>query len=324
MLEPLGLSRNAEFVYRAMLNRPTWRVAELAASTKLSEQDVRESLDDLIEMALVRPSPEAPELLRLISPQVGLSALVARAESQMALRRQEIESARSAIRVLSEVHAHQVRRDELIRWDDLHTVRTRLEELAALARVECLSFNPGRADKPDAMAASKPLNQVALERGVAIRVVYQDSFRNDPQTLEYARWFAALGGQTRTAPVVPMLMVIVDREIALLPSDPGDPSLGALEINSTGVVAALCAMFEHVWLSGTPFGSSTQTDEHGLDPQERLLLRLLGDGHTDESAGRKLGLSVRTIQRMMAEITTRLDAESRFQAGVNAVRQGWL
>ena len=47
-------------------------------------------------------------------------------------------------------------------------------------------------------------------------------------------------------------------------------------------------------------------------------------GHTDESAARKLGLSVRTIQRMMSELTGRLGAESRFQAGAEAVRRGWL
>jgi DNA-binding CsgD family transcriptional regulator/sugar-specific transcriptional regulator TrmB len=324
MFESFGLSSNAELVYRVMLSRPTWGVAELSAQTRLSEQEVRESLDDLIEMALVGPSPEAPELLRPISPQVGLSALIAQAESQIALRQQEIESARAVIQMLSEAHTHRARRDEVIRWDGLETVRTRLAELAVSARAECLSFNPGRADKPDAMAASKLPNQQALERGVVIRAVYQDSFRNDPQTLAYARWFASLGGQTRTAPLVPMLTVIVDREIALLPSDPGDPSRGALEIRSPGVVAALCTMFDQVWLSATPFGTPAPTDTHGLDPQERQLLRLLGDGHTDESAGRKLGLSARTIQRMMADITARLGAESRFQAGVNAIRQGWL
>jgi DNA-binding CsgD family transcriptional regulator/sugar-specific transcriptional regulator TrmB len=324
VFESFGLSSNAELVYKVMLSRPTWGVAELSAQTKLSEEEVRESLDNLIETALVRSSPEAPGLLRPISPHVGLSALIAQAESQMAQRQQEIESARAVILVLTEAHTHQARRDELIRWDGLDTVRTRLEELAASARTECLSFNPGRADKPDAMTASKPLNQQALERGVAIRAMYQDSFRNDPQTLAYARWFASLGGQTRTAPLVPMLMVIVDREIALLPSDPGDPSVGALEIHSLGVVAALCAMFEQVWLSAAPLGPPAPIDARGLNPQERQLLHLLGDGHTDESAGRKLGLSARTVQRMMADITARLGAESRFQAGVNAIRQGWL
>ncbi|WP_344835702.1 LuxR C-terminal-related transcriptional regulator [Nonomuraea dietziae] len=37
-------------------------------------------------------------------------------------------------------------------------------------------------------------------------------------------------------------------------------------------------------------------------------------GLTDEGAGRQLGLSPRTIRRMMADIMKRLDARSRFEA----------
>jgi DNA-binding CsgD family transcriptional regulator len=174
------------------------------------------------------------------------------------------------------------------------------------------------------MAASKPLNQIALERGVAIKAVYQDSFRNDPQTLAYARWLAELGGETRTVPMIILQMVIVDRRVALLPLDPADPRQGAVETTSPGVLAALSALFDYVWSTATPFGTAATLDNRGLGPSERELVRLLGEGHTDESAARKLGLSVRTIQRMMADLTTRLGAESRFQAGANAVRQGWL
>jgi DNA-binding CsgD family transcriptional regulator len=307
-----------------MLGQPAWGVAELSVHTGLSEAEVREALDTLAAVALVRPSWQVPGKLRPTSPEVGLAALLAQAEAKVVQRQHEIEATRAAIRALAEAHVTEPQRDELVRLDSLEAVRIRLEELAGLARVECLSFNPGAAHRPDAMAASKPLNQLALERGVSIRAVYQDSFRNDPQTLAYARWFAELGGQTRTIPLIPMQMVIVDREFALLPLDPADTRLGAVEVRSQGVLAALSAMFEQVWAAATPFGTAAVQDNHGLDPQERELLRLLGDGHTDESAARKLALSVRTVQRMMADLTARLGAESRFQAGANAVRQGWL
>lgn len=323
MLESLGLSTASEIVYRAMLSQPAWGVAELAIHTGLSEAEIRHALDALAELALVQPSRQ-PGGLRATSPEVGLAALLAQAEAKIAQRQHEITATRAVIRALAETHDTQLHRDELIRLDHLDAVRTRLQELAVSARTECLSFNPGAAHRPDAMAASRPLNQAALERGVCIRAIYQDSFRNDPQTLAYARWFTDLGGQARTVPMVPMQMIIVDRELSLLPIDPSDPRLGALEVRSPGVLAALCAMFEQVWASATPFGRMAPADARGLDPQERELLRLLGDGHTDESAARKLGLSVRTIQRMMADLTNRLSAASRFQAGANAVRQGWL
>jgi DNA-binding CsgD family transcriptional regulator len=57
---------------------------------------------------------------------------------------------------------------------------------------------------------------------------------------------------------------------------------------------------------------------------ELLLLRLLADGSKDEAAARALGVSVRTVRRMVADLMRRLDARSRFQAGILAQRRGWL
>nr|WP_241832347.1 LuxR C-terminal-related transcriptional regulator [Pseudofrankia sp. EUN1h] len=59
-------------------------------------------------------------------------------------------------------------------------------------------------------------------------------------------------------------------------------------------------------------------------PAELLLLQLLADGAKDESAARSLGVSVRTVRRMVADLMRRLEARSRFQAGILAKRRGWL
>lgn len=57
---------------------------------------------------------------------------------------------------------------------------------------------------------------------------------------------------------------------------------------------------------------------------ERTLLGMIAGGDTDEAAARKLGVSLRTVRRMMAHLMERLEAASRFQAGVNATKRGWL
>jgi len=44
------------------------------------------------------------------------------------------------------------------------------------------------------MEASKPLDQLTLERGIAVRSIYQVSFRNDPATLQYVEWLATPWG----------------------------------------------------------------------------------------------------------------------------------
>jgi len=39
---------------------------------------------------------------------------------------------------------------------------------------------------------------------------------------------------------------------------------------------------------------------------------------------KKLGIGLRTVRRMVADLMTKLDARSRFEAGANAVARGWL
>ena len=56
----------------------------------------------------------------------------------------------------------------------------------------------------------------------------------------------------------------------------------------------------------------------------RLLLGQLAGGAKDEQIARALGLSVRTVRRRVAELLDELGADSRFQAGVEAVRRGWI
>jgi DNA-binding NarL/FixJ family response regulator len=80
------------------------------------------------------------------------------------------------------------------------------------------------------------------------------------------------------------------------------------------------AAFDQAGYAPAEFG----TDGSELTDEDRRLLRLLADGHTDESAARRLGASVRRVRRRMAALTSRLDATSRFSAGVAAARRGWL
>ncbi len=61
-----------------------------------------------------------------------------------------------------------------------------------------------------------------------------------------------------------------------------------------------------------------------LSARERQLLTLLTAGYTDESAAVRLGISVRTVRRLVSGIMNRLGARSRFQAGVKAADRGWL
>jgi len=57
---------------------------------------------------------------------------------------------------------------------------------------------------------------------------------------------------------------------------------------------------------------------------ERRLLTLLASGMKDEAIAHHLGWSYRTTRRRIADVLSKLRAETRFQAGLHAARRGWL
>jgi sugar-specific transcriptional regulator TrmB/DNA-binding CsgD family transcriptional regulator len=322
VLSDLGFTAVSERVYRAMLDDPALTAAGIAERLGLPPSDVRAALDQLADLALIRR--EGGEHAQVVRPGVGLTALLNKIELEVAAKQRRIEATRETIASIAALHQFGDRIEETRRIEGLHAIRDRLAELALDARLECLSFTTGGAQRPDTIAAEKPLNQRALERGVAIRNVYQESFRNDPATLAYARWMASLGASSRTVPTLPMRLVIVDRVTALVPVDPEAPADAVHEVRSPGIIAGLLALFEQVWDSGTAFGEQPAPNDAGLAPQETVLIRLLAAGQTDEAAARRLAVSVRSVQRMTSTIMDRLTATSRFQAGVEAARRGWV
>jgi DNA-binding CsgD family transcriptional regulator/sugar-specific transcriptional regulator TrmB len=322
MLDALGLTSQQEAVYRAMLTSPDLTVKGLAQAVGTGEDVVRAALDHLADLALIWL--DSDRTARPVRHQAGLMALLNKAEAELVTRRLQLDTTRMAITAIAQAHMTKAPHELANRLDGVDEVRDRLTELAAEAKTECLSFSTGGKQSSDAIAAERPLNEVALARGVTIRNVYLDSFRNDPATVAYAEWMAEHGGLSRTVATLPMRMIIVDRAVAIVPVNPDNSRLGALEVTSPGLVAGLHALFENVWNSGTPFGEIVLRDGNGLDAQERELLRLYAAGLTDESAARKLGVSVRSVQRIMTSLTERLGTASRFQTAVEATVRGWI
>ena len=62
----------------------------------------------------------------------------------------------------------------------------------------------------------------------------------------------------------------------------------------------------------------------GRPDERQFLLEQLMAGVTDEVIARKLGIGLRTVRRRIAALMTELGVDTRFQAGVEAVRRGWL
>ncbi|MFE5810497.1 LuxR C-terminal-related transcriptional regulator [Streptomyces sp. NPDC056491] len=328
MLKALGLDVHAETVYRGMLADPSGGVEELGRRLGMAESQVREALDRLVDLGLLAASRDTSGGLRAVSPQAGLEQLLRRQEEELVRRQHELAlSKAAAARAVAEYAdlRPNTETDGAERLVGLDAIQSRLEVLTRDLGRECLAIMPGGAQSQASLDASRPLDEEALARGVGMRVIYQDSVRNDPATFAYAQWTTERGGEVRTSPVLPPRLLIFDRATAVVPIDPANSRLGALCTTAPGIVASLVSLFHQTWDTAVPLGAAHRTTtQEGITGGERELLKLLASGMTDEAAGKRLGVSLRTVRRQMSALMERLDAASRFEAGLKAAQRGWL
>lgn len=327
MLEVLGLDQGAEDVYRALLAGRANRVNDLCHLLDLDEGPVRAALAELATLSLVRHSADVADGWRAIDPQTGLQALLAQQNAELERRRARIAASQADIAALlaertePRLAAGPGGTRRLVGVD---AVITRLEQLSETARTEVLGITPGSAQSPATLTAARHNDSRLFERGVAVREIVQDACRQDPATAAHARWLTESGGQVRTAPTLPHRMIVIDAQTALVPIDTANTRAGALELTNPGIVGTLVALFEQVWETATPLGASAAPDRYGLTGREREVLRLLAAGMTDEAVATRLAISDRTVRRIMNDLCERLNAASRFEAGIKAAQAGWL
>ena len=145
------------------------------------------------------------------------------------------------------------------------------------------------------------------------------ALREAPQVLQ-AR--AEAGEEVRVLPDVPTRMFVIGTTHAVLPEPLGFVDEPRTLVRQQGLVEALGLLFERLWEQATPVAGLDGGP--GVPDVRRWLLHELAAGERDEQIARSLGLSLRTVRRRVADLMTELGADSRFQAGVEAARRGWV
>lgn len=234
-----------------------------------------------------------------MSPDVALDALVRRQEADLTRQVQELAAHKAAAAAAvaeygrSDTKTAEGNGERLIGID---AIEAKLESLAKDVRLDCLSVMPGGAQSQASLDASRPLDMTVLEREVKILTLYQDSVRNDPAS-----------------------------ETMVVPIDSTDTRAGALCTREHAIVASLTAVFDRAWASAVPLGADRACNESsGLSASNREMLLLLAQGLTHEAVAKRLGVGLRTVSRQMSGLMERLDASSRFEAGLRAAQRGGL
>ncbi|NEA35542.1 helix-turn-helix domain-containing protein [Streptomyces sp. SID13031] len=120
------------------------------------------------------------------------------------------------------------------------------------------------------------------------------------------------------------MKLVIFGDAVVLGIDPQDNSVGAVVHHSIAVVNLAREYYESYWRRADDPFADEQRDEDGISSLEAELLQLLVQGATDEQAGRKLGVSLRTIRRMAAKLSEQAGASGRLELGVRAAQRGWV
>ena len=133
----------------------------------------------------------------------------------------------------------------------------------------------------------------------------------------------AAGSQVRisSAPL-PHETIILDRRAAILAGQPSPLGREYTVTTNPVLVNGVYSLFTAAWEAAIDLGAYLRGEVPELVPEAREILRTLGAGLTDEAAARRLGTSLRTYRRRVAELMATLEAGSRFQAGIRAGELG--
>lgn len=178
----------------------------------------------------------------------------------------------------------------------------------------------------DRLAAVLPLELAMLDRGVTLRILLPHSARHRMALLPYVKEIRAGGGDIRTsAHHWDHDLALFDETVALISTGGMEqPARGGLAIGDETLLHLFGSMLEWAWTDSVPLLDQGD-DEHAVASEvKRSVARLLEMGLKDEAIARRLGLSLRTCRKRIAELMEELDSTSRFQAGAQAVRRGLL
>ncbi len=317
-------------LYRALVEHPASIVSNLAACVGVTSDELDKPLAVLREIGLI--DSEDGVHFNAVNPSLAEMSSLGAEELELSARRVAIEVRRKAIRRVMPDWANAVRAMtphtavEVV--SDPAARKNVLMHFAEQCQHELLSVAPGRGPGGRADTQTRTANLYSLGRGVVTRAIYQHVALRDRATRSYLRELADHGARIRLAPSVPGRSLVVDREVALLPSPPSEPGTSWLAVvREPNVVAWVVATFEQLWSEASSLEEllhQEQQPDPELDQTRVAILRLMADGEKDEAISRRLSISVRTCRRHIADYMAQVGASSRFQAGVIASRNGHL
>ena len=322
MLTALGFTPALERTYQLVRRRSGQRLDWVAAALSTTPDALMADLAPLVTAGLVRIEDDC---LAVESPSDALARLIVQQTDAAARIHADLAILARAVPVLvagtarpAEDAVEDVRPidGEVTSGGD---ARSLIVALLHESKGDLCWLRPDqwRADRE---AAMRDAIRELTASGRRSRAIYPVRvLREAPEVVQLR---AEAGEEVRLIADVPTRMFVIGRTHAVLPEPLGFVDEPRTLVRQTGVVEALLLLFDMMWDRAAPLPGR----EEPLTPvdERRFLLQQLAAGQHDEQIARRLGLSLRTVRRRVADLMTELGADSRFQAGVEAGRRGWL
>ncbi len=298
--------------------------ASALSSGRVSRAEV-EPAPCLLEFALLHPDPDDPDWLRPVPPSIALAQQIQPLEREIQDRRRLTLDLADAFQPFLALSAQKPATTHAITvLEGNARIHAALDVAVAEARTEVLTVQPG-GSRPEhilsqALERSKPL----IERGLAMRTLYQHTVRHSQSTFAYVDQMAGAKVEIRTLEQLIERLIICDDTVAFIPAQ--DDNQIALELRHPGLVQYLIKVFEHLWQRATPLMDEVpyESTPEGITGVQRSIAKLLIEGHVDEAIARRLGMNVRTCRAHIARLAAALGSGSRAQLGYLIAQSGIL
>ena len=319
LLHVAGIEPLEERLYRALLAASPQSLADLAATVGVPAGLLRGPIERLRSVGFVTPLEEDSELYVPVPPDLALHLVVSREELKLRRRLEDLSRLRGSAARLSRELVGNVpeSRDDIVNLvEGAPLVRQKMADVALLARTQVRRLEP------------LPLHDEDLETqaDVAQRAIYERSALDDHAQLDRIQLRQLRGESVRLLPKPPMRIVIADDDLAFILLEDSDDRVRGVLVHPSPLLSGLLSLFDLLWERAIPLDAGSTTGEAGwrISDDDAALLRLLAAGLKDQAIARHLGIGLRTVVRRIGNLSRALDAETRFQAGLQAARRGLL
>jgi DNA-binding Lrp family transcriptional regulator len=318
----VGLSTEQERFYQRLASLSGSPVATVAQQLRMTPEDFTRAVSKLEALGLAVIDGGR---VRVVSLSSALSTMIMAEAENAAKVRERLDDLSRAIPYLTAA----VTRPAAGEVTDVHPLEGErssggnalklLTSLIEHSRGDLLWLRPDawRVPREEAITA---VVAAAVASGRRSRAIYPALVLQEAPEVLRAR--VGAGEEVRVVADLPSRMLIIGTTHAVLPEPLGFADEPRLLIRQPAIVGGLTLLFETLWERA----ASVTGLEHGRTRADhrRFLLHQLAMGARDEQIARSLGLSLRTVRRRVAELLDEFHVETRFQAGVEAVRRGLL